>query len=359
MKKHDQSCYNYVIFNYSNLKAIFFIAVFIPLILTAQFNFEPDTIPPIENKLGIPIPDSIKFEFRLWNYASVISIFTQLTLRQNNEWNYKTGFLNHNAELHYFDVSSSVDIPQLWRTLDSLGVRTLLSQDSVRASIIKDGRTYKLTPDQFDKFLATDAAAFEVELFNRNQYRTYHYISPIRLSDNFKNSKEKWVADEHHDMANIVRTVNSTFDIIISFQDYLRNSSNITIDIIQDGEETVYSIRDELLFALDPELLEKGNHTRESLQKLSRHWTYQEYIEFLNELKEWYTYPGIDIEILPPNQQSKADYQIKISFEAEIFRGGGIEIMTHTNFFQEGTEVFNQLSRRKIRKELRNKVKRR
>jgi VCBS repeat-containing protein len=205
------------------LKVIFFIAVFIPLTLKAQFNFEPDSIVRTRNiHLGIPDPDSIKFEFRLWNNSTHYGLFAQLTLNTNDQWNYRAGIEQHNAEIQYFETSSDVNIRQLWLTLDSLGVRTLLSQDSVRASIVKDGRTYKLTPNQFDKFLATDAAIFEVELFNGNHYRTYYYYSPIRLSERFSTSKEHWIADEHHAMANIIRTVNEALDLTDNFEEFLQ-----------------------------------------------------------------------------------------------------------------------------------------
>lgn len=342
------------------LKTIFQIIVFAPLTLWAQFNFEPDSAVQTRNiHLGIPNSDSIKFEFRLWNSSTHFGLFTQLTFNKKDEWSYRTGFENHNAEINYFENQSNINLNELWRKLDSLNVRNLPNQDQAAISILKEGRTHKLKPEQFDKLLGTGASALEVELFNGANYRTYYYLNPVKLSDNFKNSKEKWIADEHHDMANIVRTINTTFNLIDNFHEYLKYRDKITINIIQETEETVYSERDELLFALNPELLNKGNHTRESLQDFSRHFTYQQYIEFLNGLKEYYQYPGIDIKISHTKQTSKSDYQIKISFEAEVYRGGGIGMMTHTNFFQGDTKVFSQFSRRKIRKELRNEVKRR
>ena len=208
------------------MKTIIIIIIFAPLSLWAQFSFEPDAIVETRNKyLGVPNPDSVKFEFRLWNSSTHFGLFTQLTLNKDDEWSYKTGFETHNAEINYFENLPNIDINKLWRKLDSLNVRSLPSQEKATISILKKGRTHKLTRKQFDKILGMGASVSRVELFNRADYRTYYYLNPIKLSDSFKNSREKWVADEHHAMAEIVRILNETFDTTNNFSRYLNNIS--------------------------------------------------------------------------------------------------------------------------------------
>lgn len=204
-----------------NLKALFLIAILVPIASYSQFNFESDSIAPVETVLGFPDRDSIRFEFRLWNASTIVSIFAQLTLDQSNEWNYRTGFLNHNAEITYFDNSKNIDINKLWSVLDSLGVRELKSQDEVDLSVNRKGVVYKLKREEFEKFSGVGGVLNKVELFYENNYRTYHYLNAIKISDSFRKSKEKWIAEEHHAMAQIIKTVNATFDSVNNFKKYL------------------------------------------------------------------------------------------------------------------------------------------
>ncbi len=206
------------------MKALLLIALINPITLWAQFNFEPDSIVQTRNiHLGIPDPDSVKFEFRLWNSSTHFGLFTQLTLNTEDEWSYNTGIENHNAGIHYFENSPNINISELWKKLDSLNVRTLPSQENAKISIQKEDQIHYLTQEQFEKILGPGGSAFEVELFRGNDYRTYYYLDPVKLSDNFKNSKEKWNANEHHNMAEIIRTINETFELMRNFQEYLKN----------------------------------------------------------------------------------------------------------------------------------------
>lgn len=186
-----------------------------------------DSISPLETQLGIPNPDSIKFELRLWNNSQIFSLFTQLSLNQKNEWNYRTGFINHDGDIYYLKSNPDVDLSELWKTLDSLGVRSLPSQEIATASIEKNGYTYKLPFEEFEKITqSTEESLITVELFNQANYRTYHYYNPIRISEGIKNSKQNLESKEHFAMAKIVQTVTNTFDIHQAYKIYFEKEVN-------------------------------------------------------------------------------------------------------------------------------------
>jgi hypothetical protein len=200
---------------------ILFILAAFPLTLKAQFNFEPDSLPVTENGLGTPNFDSLTFEFRLWNHNSFMSIFTQITLNKNSEWKYKSGYFNHNGVLTLFPEDPKIDLNVVWRTIDSLGVRSLPSQKDINISIGKDGKQYPITEEQFDKLFRSHGVLTEVELLNKNGSRTYWYEDPVRVSYLLANSKQNWIAPEIHSMAEIERTIAKAFSISENFKKHL------------------------------------------------------------------------------------------------------------------------------------------
>ena len=209
------------------MKSIFIILLFFPHFVNGQFEFDPDSISPLETQLGIPDPDSIKFEFRLWNNSQSFSLFTQLSLNQKNEWNYHTGFINHDGDIYYLKSNPDIDLSELWKILDSLGVRSLPSQEIATASLEINGYPYKLPFEEFEKMTqSTEGSLIIVELFNQSNYRTYYYYDPIRISKGIKNSKQSWESKEHFAMAKIVQTVNNTLDIHQAYKIYFEKEVN-------------------------------------------------------------------------------------------------------------------------------------
>lgn len=210
-----------------SLKFILIILIFFPLTVSAQFEFEPDSISPIETQLGIPNPDSIKFELRLWNNSQNFSLFTQLSYTQNNEWNYHTGLINHDEVLYYFENNPDIDLAKLWETLDSLGVRSLPSQEIATASLEKNGSLHKLTFEEFEKLTQlSDGSMILVELFNKKNYRSYHFFNPTEISNGFKNSKQNWIAEEHFAMAMIIQTINKRLELTQAFKRFVEKVGN-------------------------------------------------------------------------------------------------------------------------------------
>ncbi|ADR21930.1 hypothetical protein MATR_04360 [Marivirga tractuosa] len=204
------------------MKLVLLITLLIPLHLKAQYDFEPDSINQFRaSKLGQPNTDSIKFEFRLWNSGTHFSIFSQLTLNKTDKWNYRTGFENHDGEFVFFENNPEINVKKIWTTLDSLGIRNLPNQFDITASFEKNGYVHKLSIEQFEKMIGTDGSAITIELFNEGNFRTYSYINPLSLSESFKNSKDKWIAPEHHAIAEIVYVVNSRLKTFDDFNQYL------------------------------------------------------------------------------------------------------------------------------------------
>ncbi len=151
-----------------------------------------------------------------------MSIFTQLTFSKKAEWNYKSGFFNHNGELTLFPEKSEIDIPKVWRTIDSLGVRTLPDQNDTEISIEKKGKLYSVSEEIFERLTASHGGLTTIELFNEDGYRTYSWVNPIQLSNSLNNSKQNWVAPELHSMAEIERTIAAEFSISDNFKIYVK-----------------------------------------------------------------------------------------------------------------------------------------
>ena len=205
-------------------KALLFLLLLTPLSLQAQFEFEPDSVAELmEGPLGVPNPDSVKFEFRLWTDAAQFSLFAQLTLNTNHVWHYRTGLSNHSAEVIYFESPKNVDIDGLWRRLDSLGVRTLPNQNKATILIEEGGQTRRITPEEFADFLGSRGSSHRVELFNSEGYRTYTYGGLAQYPDYFENSFDSWAAKEHDAMNQIVIDVFDALDIEQSFERWARS----------------------------------------------------------------------------------------------------------------------------------------
>ena len=205
------------------MKTVFLILILSLLSLSssAQFEFDADTADVEAIRFEFPNTDSIQFELRLWTSTDVFSGYTQLTHSQG-KWSYRTGYLDRNRDLKEFSrVDKEPDLQELWNKIDSLGILTLQSQRIVGVKIeTKKGRVYKLPDENFENMMDLHPTLYTIELFSSKGYRTYYYFNPLKLSEDFKNSKHKWIAPEHHRFAEIIRSMNETLNLNEGFKEF-------------------------------------------------------------------------------------------------------------------------------------------
>lgn len=191
---------------------IILILVSTPLLARAQFEFEPDsTYQPFMMKklagteLGPPYFDSIQFELRFWSFGYT-EAFLQLTIDHQENWHYRRGYVNDKSQVKSMALSGTpVDVHALWKELLVNDILTLPTQNNLTYRYEKDGRTAILTPDDnaTEPFIHStlDAAAYSIQLFTKDGYRSYHYYNPEGLSKAFKNSG--WSSPETDKFASI------------------------------------------------------------------------------------------------------------------------------------------------------------
>jgi len=185
----------------------------IPIKSNAQFEFQNDAGDRPQSRIPNPNYDSIQFEFRMWEDGWFYPSFYQMTYDYNGAWSYKRGFICDQEMIQLDPVEPTPNIDSIWSILISKNVLTLKSQNEIRVSLKMDANIYKLNEEEFDKLLGTDGIGYMIELMTKDRYRSYYYINPISLSDRFnKSSQNHWIATEHHQMADIVNTLNEVFN---------------------------------------------------------------------------------------------------------------------------------------------------
>ncbi len=61
---------------------------------------------------------------------------------------------------------------------------------------------------------------YTIELFSDSGCRTYYYFNPFKFSEDFKNSKLKWIALEHHRFVEIIKLINETLNLNEGFKGF-------------------------------------------------------------------------------------------------------------------------------------------
>ncbi len=127
---------------------------------------------------------------------------------------------------------------------------------------------------------------------------------------------------------------------------------------MQLSEQEYYEQREEQLFPLNPELLNKGNWSNEDLKEFARNLPYETYVNQLSDLKNDIEALGIlNVQITKTNEEITSTFTIVHSFEAEIYRGGGIGLMIHLNLYQGQNPVITNTYWKKVKKELKSWLK--
>lgn len=97
---------------------------------------------------------------------------------------------------------------------------------------------------------------------------------------------------------------------------------NSSVTIVQLSEQEYYEQREEQLFPLNPDLLNKGNWSHEDLTKFARNLPYETDVNQLFDLKNDIEALGIlNVQITKTNEEITSTFTIIHSFEAEIYRG--------------------------------------
>ncbi len=207
------------------MKTVFLISILSLLSLSslAQFGFEADTTEVELIRFEFPNTDSVQFELRLWTNTEIFSGYTQLTYSED-KWSYRAGFLDRNGRLKEFSrIEKNPNLEELWNRIDSLGILTLQSQRIVGVKIeSKKGRVYRLPEEDFENMMGLHRTMYTAELFSDSGYRTYYYFNPLKLSEDFKKSKQKWIAPEHHRFAEIIKSMNDTLNLNEGFREFIQ-----------------------------------------------------------------------------------------------------------------------------------------
>lgn len=131
-----------------------------------------------------------------------------------------------------------------------------------------------------------------------------------------------------------------------------------TVTLLRLSEQTYYELREQQLFPLNPELLNKGNWSTEDLKELARHYTYQSYLNQLNDLKSEIQKIGIQlVNIENFSSEPTGTFWIVHSFKSEIYRGGGIGLMIHLNLYEQQNALLTDTHWGKVKKELKRWLK--
>ncbi|MCX2743786.1 hypothetical protein OO013_07915 [Mangrovivirga sp. M17] len=188
----------------------------IPFFSYGQFEIENDSLSSqlVFKEIEPPNLDSLKFEIRIWRCPSTLyKTFTQLTISNNNIWNYSRGFLDENGNvIEVPGLNFQPDLNDLWSTIDSLGIRTLPPLENIKLTIEKDNEFYTLSSEEYYKLLGTDGIGYQIELFNKNSTRTYFYLNPQKFTSYNRESQNKWRIDEFHRLIKIIDKVDSTLN---------------------------------------------------------------------------------------------------------------------------------------------------
>lgn len=197
-----------------------FIIIF--LIISISVFSQSDSSKYIMNELhkshpeyftGLDSEDSVKFRF--WISGDYVSgLFVEILIKANGQLAFQRGFVDYESDSIFImnKVKHKPNLTEILQLLKSNDINNLQSQNDASIILVKENRKWQ-TNDSTKLVLINKVKGdyIIVEIFNKNQYRTFDYHAPIEVYELCQSNN--LICKEHEKMKNIVESLYQSFDL--------------------------------------------------------------------------------------------------------------------------------------------------
>ena len=172
-------------------------------------SYKPGTV------LDIPDFDSLQFEFRYFNWGfGTGETYLQITFDNQNNWNYRTGYLTYDSSLVRVTELNlkPINWTRFWEIMDSLNVKELSDQRDLKLVLTHDNGNQSVVDSQRYFEHVMDGNFIYLEFINPDSFISISYDNPTYYEKSLEQHNLTGLT-EHRRFNYAVSTIHNYFDM--------------------------------------------------------------------------------------------------------------------------------------------------